>query len=109
MRPLALAPILTFDRQTGARIPHHLVRSMRRATRIDTQEEETMTTSVMEAPTTGNGSRASLGGGDGELLLLFARYSGRESARRRALEDAVIEAEDILMQAEEANALDPVG
>ena len=68
-----------------------------------------MTTSVIEAPTTGNGSRASLGGGDGDLLLLFARYSGRESARRRALEDAVLEAEDILTQAEEANALDPVG
>ena len=68
-----------------------------------------MTTSVIEAPTTGNGSRASLGGGDGDLLLLFARYSGRESVQRRMREDAAIEAEDILAQAEEANALDPVG
>jgi hypothetical protein len=92
-----------------AKVPHHLVLRERRVTRIGTQKEETMTTSVIEAPTTGNGSQASLGGGDGELLLLFARYSGRESAQRRALEDAVLEAEDILTQAEEANALDPVG
>ncbi len=108
MRPLPRASILTFDRQTGARIPRHLVRSMRRATRIDTQEEETMTTSVIEAPAMGSGSLASPG--ERALRFLFARYSGRENVRRRMREEeAAIEAEDILAQAEEANALDPVG
>lgn len=34
---------------------------------------------------------------------------GLAGAIRRAEEDAAIDAEDILMQAEEANALDPVG
>lgn len=83
---------------------------MRRATRIDKQEEETMTTSVIEAPAMGNGSLASPGGSERALRLLFARYSGRESIERRMREEeAVIEAEDILAQAEEANALDPVG
>jgi hypothetical protein len=37
------------------------------------------------------------------LLLLFAQ------AARAAEEDAALDAEDILTQAEEANALDPVG
>ena len=50
--------------------------------------------------------------GDGErtLLLLLAVQSAEDiEASRRAREDAAIDAEDILTQAEEANALDPVG
>lgn len=67
-----------------------------------------MTTSVIEAPAMGNGSLASPG--ERALRLLFARYSGSENVRRRMREEeAAIEAEDILAQAEEANALDPVG
>ena len=59
---------------------------------------------------TGNGSLATPGGGE-PMLLLFARYPGRESIQRRAHEDeaAAIDALDILAQAEEAGALDPVG
>jgi hypothetical protein len=67
-----------------------------------------MTTSVIETTTTGNGSLTSSGEAEQTLLLLFADRYERE-IRRRELEDAAIEAEDILMQAEEANALDPVG
>ena len=59
--------------------------------------------------TTGNGSLVSPGAGGERMLLLFASYSGHEDIQRRAQEEAAIEAEDILMQAEEANALDPVG
>ena len=59
--------------------------------------------------TTGSGSLGSPGAGGGRMLLLLASYSGREDLHRRAQEEAAIEAEDILMQAEEANALDPVG
>ena len=44
------------------------------------------------------------------LLLLLAVQSAEEiEASGRAREDAAIDAEDILTQAEEANALDPVG
>ena len=44
------------------------------------------------------------------LLLQLAVQSAEDSeASGRAREDAAIEAEDILTQAEEANALDPVG
>ncbi len=63
-----------------------------------------MTTSVIEASTMGNGSLASPGGGEQMLLLVFADRYERE-IQRRAQEDSAIEAEDILTQAEEANAL----
>ena len=56
-----------------------------------------------------NGSLVSPGAGSERMLLLFASYSGREVIQRRAQEEAAIDAEDILLQAEEANALDPVG
>ena len=59
--------------------------------------------------TTGSGSLGSLGAVGGRMLLLLASYSGREDIERRAQEEAAIEAEDILTQAEEANALDPLG
>ena len=48
------------------------------------------------------------GNGEGTLSLLLALEEAK-GLRRRAQEEAAIEAEDILMQAEEANALDPVG
>jgi hypothetical protein len=50
-----------------------------------------------------NGTLA-ITGGDERTLLLLAR-----NIQTRAQEDAAIDAEDILTQAEEANALDPVG
>ena len=48
------------------------------------------------------------GNGEGTLSLLLALEEARD-IQRRGQEEAAIEAEDILMQAEEANALDPVG
>jgi hypothetical protein len=45
-----------------------------------------------------------IAGGGERTLLLPAR-----NIQTRAQEDAAIDAEDILTQAEEANALDPVG
>ena len=59
--------------------------------------------------TTGSDSLGSPGAVGGRMLLLLASYSGREDVERRAQEEAAIEAEDILTQAEEANALDPLG
>ena len=59
--------------------------------------------------TTGNGSLMTPGAGGERMLLLFASYSGRENIQRRAQEEAALDAADILTQAEEANALDPVG
>ena len=67
-----------------------------------------MTIKVIEATTMGNGSLATPGGGE-RMSLLFARYSGFEEIQPRAHEEAAIDAEDILTQAEEANALYPVG
>lgn len=43
------------------------------------------------------------------LLLISARDAEETAAKRRMEEDAAIDAESILEQAEEANALDPVG
>ena len=100
MLPLTRAAILPLDQRYGAggEAAPPRGRFTRRVTGKDT-EEETMTINAIEA-TKGNGER---------MLLLFASYSGREDLQRRAQEEAAIEAEDILMQAEEANALDPVG
>ncbi len=58
-----------------------------------------MTTNVIEAAT-GNGERT--------LTLLLALEEAKE-LQRWAQEEAAIDAADILAQAEEANALDPVG
>jgi hypothetical protein len=43
------------------------------------------------------------------LLVVLRQDAADTEAERRAQEDAAIDAEDILTQAEEANALDPVG
>ena len=51
---------------------------------------------------------ATRGTGEQTLSLLLALREARD-LQRRAQEEAAIEAEDILTQAEEANALDPVG
>jgi hypothetical protein len=56
----------------------------------------------------GNGSFGTPGGGRNMLMILQTTRHARD-IQRHALEEAAIEAEDILMQAEEANALDPVG
>jgi hypothetical protein len=66
-----------------------------------------MTTNVTEAAM-GNGFFVASGGNE-RMLLLFARYSGRENIQIRVQEEAAIDAQDILTQAEEAGALDPVG
>ena len=50
----------------------------------------------------GNGARTL-------LLVIIGQNAVDIEAERRRREDAAIDAEDILTQAEEANALDPVG
>jgi hypothetical protein len=67
-----------------------------------------MMNSIIEATTASNGSFATPGGSE-RVLLLFARYSGRADIQTLAQEEEALEAEDILTQAEEANALYPVG
>jgi hypothetical protein len=49
------------------------------------------------------------GNGMWTLIVLTRQGAADIEAERRAQEDAAIDAEDILTQAEEANALDPVG
>lgn len=47
---------------------------------------------------------------DGGPLVLVRHANARDTeARRRAREDAALDAEDVLTQAEEASALNPVG
>ncbi len=58
-----------------------------------------MSTSAIDA-TKSNGERT--------LSLVLALKEAKD-LQRRVQEEAAIDAEDILMQAEEANALDPVG
>lgn len=65
-------------------------------------EVESMTNNVVETEMR-NGTLAITGGGERTLLLLA------RNIQTRAQGDAAIDAEDILTQAEEANALDPVG
>ncbi len=60
-----------------------------------------MTINAIEATT--------MGSGEGMLSLLLALEEATNIRRRAQEEEAAIEAEDILAQAEEANALDPVG
>jgi hypothetical protein len=71
-------------------------------------EEETVTNNAIEAETMSNGSFVIPGGGQRMLLLLLATQEARD-IQRRAQEEAAIGAENILTQAEEANAFDPVG
>ena len=52
---------------------------------------------------------ATMGNGEGTLSLLLALEETTAIRRRAQEEAAAIEAKDILAQAEEANALDPVG
>jgi hypothetical protein len=66
-----------------------------------------MTNNVIEA-TIGNGSFVVPGGGEQTLSRLLA-IGDVSNIQTRAQEDAAIDAEDILTQAEEANVLDPVG
>ena len=66
-----------------------------------------MTSNVIER-TKGNGNLAASGGVERTFLMVRASRYARE-LQRRAQEDAAIDAEDILTQAEEANGLDPVG
>ena len=60
-----------------------------------------MTINAIEATT--------MGSGEGTLSLLLALEAATDIRRRAQEEAAAIDAEYILMQAEEANALDPVG
>ena len=98
MLPRTHAAILPLDqRDTGcAEKPPHHATALRGGK--DTEEE------IMII----NATDAAKGNGAGTLSLLLALEEARE-LQRRAQEEAAIEAEDILMQAEEANALDPVG
>ena len=66
-----------------------------------------MMNNAIEA-TVGNGSFATSGSGERTVLLLLSAKDARY-IQTRAQEDAAIDAEDILTQAEEANAFDPVG
>ncbi|HSL01592.1 MAG TPA: hypothetical protein VK869_14750 [Rubrobacteraceae bacterium] len=47
--------------------------------------------------------------GDERELSLLLTLEDAHNLRTHSIEDAAIDAEDILSQAEEANALDPVG
>jgi hypothetical protein len=66
-----------------------------------------MTTNVMQVAM-GNGSFAPSAGGERTYMRLPATRYARD-IQIRAQEEAAIDAEDILTQAEEAGALDPVG
>jgi hypothetical protein len=73
---------------------------------VDT-EEETMVINVTDTAA-GEGPFATTTGGERTLLLLLATREARE-IQRRAQEEAAIDAEDFLTQAEEACAVDPIG
>jgi hypothetical protein len=66
-----------------------------------------MTSSVIERAT-GSGNLAASEGVERMFLMMRASRYARE-LQRRAQEDAALDAEDVLTQAEEANGLDPVG
>jgi hypothetical protein len=66
-----------------------------------------MTSNVIERAT-GSGTLAASGGVERTFVMVRASRYARD-LQRRAQEDAAIDAEDILTQAEEANGLDPVG
>jgi hypothetical protein len=65
-------------------------------------------TSIVIERAAGNGNLAASGGVERTFLMARASRYARD-LQRRAQEDAAIDAEDILTQAEEANGLDPVG
>ena len=69
-----------------------------------------MTNKVIDAATMSNSTFVVLGGGQQTLLLLLAIHNARDiRTRAQEEEEEAIEAEDILTQTEEANAVDPVG
>jgi hypothetical protein len=67
-----------------------------------------MTSNVIERAT-GSGTLAASGGVVERTFLMVRASRYARDLQRRAQEDAAIDAEDILTQAEEANGLDPVG
>ena len=71
-------------------------------------EEETMTINVTDTGTGGGPFAIPRGDKRTSLLLLLAIQEARD-IQRRAQEEAAIDAEDFLTQAEEACALDPIG
>jgi hypothetical protein len=73
----------------------------------DDTEEEIMTSSVIEMAMS-NRSLASVAGGERTNVRSIATRYARD-IQVRVQEEAAIDAEDILTQAEEAGALDPVG
>lgn len=64
---------------------------------------------VIEHPTADRDAATTWDDKQTARLLIALRDMEDLEARRRAREDAALDAEDILTQAEEANALDPVG
>jgi hypothetical protein len=84
------------------------------STRVTTEsrEEETemaVQGTVIERQAANGDAVAAFGNGVLTLLVVLRQDAADTEAERRAQEDAAIDAEDILTQAEEANALDPVG
>jgi hypothetical protein len=84
------------------------------STRVTTEsrEEETemaVQGTVIERQAANGDAVAAFGNGMLTLLVVLRQDAADTEAERRAQEDAAIDAEDILTQAEEANALDPVG
>jgi hypothetical protein len=73
---------------------------------VDT-EEETMAINVPDTAT-GRSPFATPRDGERTLLLLLATQEAKD-IQRRAQEEAAIDAEDFLTQAEEACAMDPIG
>jgi hypothetical protein len=78
----------------------------------DTEEEMDVAVqgNVVERQAANRDAVTTFGNGARTLLLVIIGQNAVEvEAERRRREDAAIDAEDILTQAEEANALDPVG
>jgi hypothetical protein len=64
---------------------------------------------VIERQATNRDVAAAFGNGVWTLVVVARQGAADIEAERRAQEDAAMDAEGILAQAEEANALDPVG
>jgi hypothetical protein len=84
------------------------------STRVTTEsrEEETemaVQGTVIERQAANGDAVAAFGNGVLTLLVVLSQDAADTEAERRAQEDAAIDAEAILTQAAEANALDPVG
>jgi hypothetical protein len=80
-----------------------------RSTASEKESEMAGPGTVIERQATNEDAVAAFGNGVSTLLVVVRQGAEDTKAERRAQEDAAIDADDILTQAEEANAMDPVG